>query len=551
MSHAHAFDHHVHIQACAQGRAQALHALFQHESSSMLALADAWLADEARARQAVTDTFVMVWKHASHYPAQPGQARAWLYSILRHRLKYEPHDYSQTDPVRWHSLPELDAAALVALTPADKRVLQAAYCLGLNTQALARLAPQGSPAGLRQALATLVQHHGLASPALAAADQQALAAYVLGVADESARRYAEGLLQSRPAAAQHVLHWEDVCLAFVDALAPAPAAQPLLATICRQLQLPMPATMPLRPEAPRTRQPQVSEEPKTERPRTEPGLSSPTPAAVARKPAAADHQAQSSEAPSPLLRMPSSDAAAEPSTATQAQRPSSPKATETPAAAARAEAARVEAQNAATTAQAPRLTPQPQHPAAETEAHTQARKARRQRPALLPWVGGAAVVLALGVAASQWLSALAQPDVPAAPPRPHVQQVAILQAPGSTSTPGWLLTQDSNLQVNLKPLVDVEVRSTEAVYLWTQSATDPAPRLLSRVMPDASLRLAPEQIGPIGPGQVFEMTLEPIRETLPAEPEGAVLFIGRAVGLEETAPPAQSRATTSPNPARH
>lgn len=498
MSHAHAFDHHVHIQACAQGRAQALHALFQHESSSMLALADAWLADEARARQAVTDTFVMVWKHASHYPAQPGQARAWLYSILRHRLKYEPHDYSQADPVRWHSLPELDVAALVALTPADKRVLQAAYCLGLNTQALARLAPQGSPAGLRQTLATLVQHHGLASPALATADQQALAAYVLGVADESARRYAEGLLQSRPAAAQHVLHWEDVCLAFVDALAPAPAAQPLLATICRQLQLPMPATMPLRPEAPRTRQPQVSEEPKTERPRTEPGLSSPTPAAAARKPAAADHQAQSSEAPSPLLRMPSSDAAAEPSTATQAQRPSSPKATETPAtapttaaepspslshvlakraqgvaasnnttpaqatstntvragtadatsaqagaiktpephagaahasaAAARAEAARVEAQSAATAAQAPRLTPQPQHPAVETEAHTQARKARKQRPALLPWIGGLAVVLALGVAASQWLIALAQPDVPAAPPRPHVQQVEIGRA---------------------------------------------------------------------------------------------------------------------------
>lgn len=550
MSHAYAFDHHTHIQACAQGRSQALHALFQHEAPSMLALAEAWLAEEAQARQVVVDTFVMVWKHASHYPAKAGQARAWLYSILRHRLKYEPHDYERPDPVRWHSLPELNNDVLVGLAPADKRVLQAAYCLGLNAQALTQLAPQGGPADLRQALATLVQIHGMATPTLAAVDQQALAAYVLGASDEAARSRAEGLLQSQPAAAQHVLHWEGVCLVFVDALAPAPAAQPLLATICRQLQLPAPAPAPIKP----------------------------TPIG---RTAAPDNRTQA-EAPTPLLRVPSNNTPASQAAEEEAPRAPAPvrttpaQATAAPIKAPAAEPAKaappaaepIKASAAASVADAQAASPSLAQTHAESipaeDERTEARKRTRartapqastrksfkQRPALLPWFGGIAVVLALGFAASQWLGAAAQPNTPVEPPRPRIQHVAILQAPGSTSTPGWLLTQDTSQQLNLKPLVNVELAPSEAVYLWTQADTDPAPRLISRVMPDAALRLTPEQIGPIRPGQVFEMTLEPIRETLPAEPEGAVLFIGRTVGLEE-APTSTQAGPVSPPATRN
>ncbi len=510
MSHAHAFDHHSYILACAQGRAQALHALFNHEAPSMLALAQVWLGDEARARQVLSDTFILVWRHASHYPAQAEQARAWLYSILRHRLKYEAREGQVPDRARWHNLPQLSAHVLAALPDADKRLLQAAYSLGLNRQSLALLAPHADLNELRPTLAALVHDHGLESPALPALDQEALAAYVLGVADEATDRRATDLLQSQAAAAQHVLHWEGVCLVFVDALPPATASQELLIAICRQLKLPLPVPMPVRASVAQS---------------SAPAAQAKAPAAQAAARPAAHPQ---TETPKPLLRVPSGN---------------------TP------ESAKAEAAVTPTAATpAPETQPTDTPPSATTPAPIQAERRTtepklersRPRPSLLPWLGGLAMVLALGVAGYQWVSGLSQAAVPPPPPPPTLQHLAVLQAPGSSSTPGWLLTQTSDLQLSLRPLVNVELAPNEAVYLWTQAQTDPSPRLLSRVVPNMPLRLAPELIGPVQAGQVFEMTLEPMRQTLPAEPEGPVLFIGRTVGLERAAPPTTPGGAANP-----
>ncbi len=556
MSHAHAFDHHSYILACAQGRAQALHALFNHEAPSMLALAQVWLGDEARARQVLSDTFILVWRHASHYPAQAEQARAWLYSILRHRLKYEAREGQVPDRARWHNLPQLSAHVLAALPDADKRLLQAAYSLGLNRQSLALLAPHADLNELRPTLAALVHDHGLESPALPALDQEALAAYVLGVADEATDRRATDLLQSQAAAAQHVLHWEGVCLVFVDALPPATASQELLIAICRQLKLPLPVPMPVRASV----------------------AQSSAPAAQAKAPAAQAAARPSaypqSETPKPLLRVasgnPPDSAKVESAAPAQAQTPAPqpvvttpPPAVETPevkaAPASAPKRVAVEkpvapAPAAATPAAAPETKPSSPPPSAAPQAPTQAERRTTQpkpersrpRPSLLPWLGGLAMVLALGVAGYQWVSGLSQAAVPPPPPPPTLQHLAVLQAPGSSSTPGWLLTQTSDLQLSLRPLVNVELAPNEAVYLWTQAQTDPSPRLLSRVVPNMPLRLAPELIGPVQAGQVFEMTLEPMRQTLPAEPEGPVLFIGRTVGLESAAPPTTPGGAANP-----
>lgn len=563
MSHAHAFDYHFHIQACAQGRSQALHTLFQYEAPRMLALADTWLAaDEPRARQAVSDTFLLIWRHASHYPGQPGHARAWLYSILRHRLKYDRREQERLDPVRWHSLPELRDETLAALSSADKRALQAAYCLGCSPQALSQLTPRAQAAPLRQTLADLVHGHGLAESALAAADHQALAAYVLGITDDLARRRAESLLQSEPVAARLILHWEEACLVFVDALAPAPGADALLTAICQQLQLPAPAPAPFKPARP---------------------SAPPSPATAAASVAVqARRQTQEqAEAPTPLLRVPASNngpvahdspSAAETATAPPAAPPSPTPAAARPAPAHTA-ATTASSTSAATTARQdahpgradtptvvkqpdtpspsaqsplraePVLAAQPQPPARTQPQPYASEAAPRRRVALLPWAGALAIALSLGVAGYRWMDNASQAATPAPPP--SVQQVAVLQAPGSSSTPGWLLTQDSDFQLSLKPLVSVELAPTEAVYLWTQALADPAPRLLARIMPDMPLRLTPEQIGPVQAGQVFEMTLEPIRDALPTEPEGPVLFIGRAVGLDDAAPARSENAGAS------
>ena len=119
---------------------------------------------------------------------------------------------------------------------------------------------------------------------------------------------------------------------------------------------------------------------------------------------------------------------------------------------------------------------------------------------------------------------------PATVPTPTVVQVAVMQAPGTSSTPGWILTVDSRQNVVLQPQVDILLPETESVYLWTYNEQMPRPRLLGVVDPTRSLTLPMEVTGEVAPGQIFEMTQEP-NVGVPREPEGPILFIGRTVSL--------------------
>ncbi|WP_397473297.1 anti-sigma factor domain-containing protein [Pusillimonas sp.] len=125
------------------------------------------------------------------------------------------------------------------------------------------------------------------------------------------------------------------------------------------------------------------------------------------------------------------------------------------------------------------------------------------------------------------LSATLQPPTA---PAPTVVQVAVMQAPGTSSTPGWILTVDSRQNVVLQPQVDIIVPESESVYLWTYSEKMPRPRLLGVIDPTHSLTLPMEVTGEVAPGQIFEMTQEP-NLAVPSEPEGPILFIGRTVSL--------------------
>lgn len=119
---------------------------------------------------------------------------------------------------------------------------------------------------------------------------------------------------------------------------------------------------------------------------------------------------------------------------------------------------------------------------------------------------------------------------PAAAPAPQIVQVAIMQAPGTSSTPGWVLTVDSRQNVMLAPQVDIVVPETESVYLWTYNEQSPHPRLLGLVDPTQALTLPMEVTGAVTPGQIFEMTQESTLAA-PREPQGPILFIGRTVSL--------------------
>ncbi len=79
------FDYEAALAACAGGDQRAFQTLYEHESPHMLALSLKLLTQPASAQQLVADTFMSIWKHASSYHVDIGPARAWIYSIMRHR----------------------------------------------------------------------------------------------------------------------------------------------------------------------------------------------------------------------------------------------------------------------------------------------------------------------------------------------------------------------------------------------------------------------------------------------------------------------------------
>lgn len=79
------FDFQAALLGCARKDPLALQQLYAQEAPSMLALANIILNDQAAAQNAVHDAFVLIWKNADSYDARTGNARAWIYSIMRYR----------------------------------------------------------------------------------------------------------------------------------------------------------------------------------------------------------------------------------------------------------------------------------------------------------------------------------------------------------------------------------------------------------------------------------------------------------------------------------
>lgn len=144
------------------------------------------------------------------------------------------------------------------------------------------------------------------------------------------------------------------------------------------------------------------------------------------------------------------------------------------------------------------------------------------------------------------------PSEPVKPPVTVVQvaptQAAILQAPGQSSTPGWIVTIDAQRNVLLNPQVRTDIPSDAAVQLWTRSKTMPQPRSLGLIDPNQPVTVPAALMGDMSPDQLFEMTQEPAGGSPTASPSGPVLFIGRLVtfGKPVPAPPQNNAAGTEP-----
>nr|WP_245152414.1 anti-sigma factor [Allopusillimonas soli] len=147
----------------------------------------------------------------------------------------------------------------------------------------------------------------------------------------------------------------------------------------------------------------------------------------------------------------------------------------------------------------------------------------------------AAIALALALLPSQ----------PAKPPINVVKvaptRAAILQAPGQSSTPGWIVTFDPQGNVRMAPQVHSDVPADSSVQLWTHNETLPQPRSLGLIDPNEPVTIPANLMGQPGKSQFFEMTLEPQGGS--ASPSGPVLFIGRVVTFGQAA---QADAAATP-----
>ena len=106
---------------------------------------------------------------------------------------------------------------------------------------------------------------------------------------------------------------------------------------------------------------------------------------------------------------------------------------------------------------------------------------------------------------------------------------AVLQVPGESARPGWVITVDGDGTLTLDALVADQIPPDRSVQFWTLVDPKDGPRSLGLIEPGKAVTLSAEQIGAVQAGQLFELTLEPEGGSPLNRPTGPVLYIGRAV----------------------
>jgi anti-sigma-K factor RskA len=114
---------------------------------------------------------------------------------------------------------------------------------------------------------------------------------------------------------------------------------------------------------------------------------------------------------------------------------------------------------------------------------------------------------------------------PAAP-----QYMVVLVAPNGTA-PGWVVQTSGANTLRLVPLGTTAVPEQRSLQFWTKADDWNAPVSLGLVQPGQPLEVKLDQLPPLVPNQLFEITLEPANGSPTGRPTGPILYIGRAVKL--------------------
>lgn len=118
--------------------------------------------------------------------------------------------------------------------------------------------------------------------------------------------------------------------------------------------------------------------------------------------------------------------------------------------------------------------------------------------------------------------------------------VLLMQAPGSPSylvvlvapqdkSPGWVVQASDSREIQLIPLSVTEVPTDKALEFWTKGNDWQGPVSLGLVKPGQTLSIPLDELPPLQPDQLFELTLEQATGSPTGKPTGPIQFIGRAV----------------------
>ncbi len=137
------------------------------------------------------------------------------------------------------------------------------------------------------------------------------------------------------------------------------------------------------------------------------------------------------------------------------------------------------------------------------------------------WRGFAAA----GMAATLLLGALLLTRLS---PEPSPTWLVVLATPQDLS-PGWVVQASNRTQeIELIPLGVSELPPDKALQLWTKAEGWQAPVSLGLVKPGEPVRIRLDDLPPLQPNQLFELTLEQPTGSPTGLPTGPIQFIGRA-----------------------
>ncbi|CAN8140213.1 DNA-directed RNA polymerase sigma-70 factor [uncultured Thiomicrorhabdus sp.] len=104
--------------------------------------------------------------------------------------------------------------------------------------------------------------------------------------------------------------------------------------------------------------------------------------------------------------------------------------------------------------------------------------------------------------------------------------IAVLVEP-QNKAPGWVIQAGQDNKIELIPLGAVEIPEGKALQFWTKADGWNAPVSLGLVKKGQSLQINIEDLPPLQPNQLFELTLEDENGSATGKPTGPIYSIGR------------------------